>query len=100
MPELLREATPIARRLHHCQTCYAPIQIGQIYHRDTCIGDGRIYDWIACPPCADLAGIVWDWASRPDDGFGPDEYAEWARDHQDDPEYGERARALLERINA
>lgn len=102
MPILLRERTLTARKTHTCRTCFAPAaQPGEKYRRETYVFDGRVYDWVTCQPCADLALIVWDWAMSPDDvGIGPDSYEDWARDvlaGWESDEHAEAARAYLTR---
>lgn len=96
----LRDATPTARKAHTCEWCYGTIQPGEKYHRSTNIYDERLYDWVACTECDALCPEVWDWAGRPDEGIGEDSFMEWARDHRDDPEHGEAARAYLTRRGA
>lgn len=91
----LRESTPTARKAHQCDWCYTAIQPGEKYRRSTNIYDERIYDWVSCLACDDLAPIVWEWSYRPDEGIGEDSFAEWASDHQGDVEWGFAACAYL-----
>lgn len=97
MPTFLHSARPKARKVHCCRCCGGDIPAGVEYCRETYVYDGRVYDWKVCGPCEPLNVEVWTWADRPDEGIGVEEYVEWARDHRDDPQHGEAARALLVR---
>ena len=58
--------------------------------------DGRVYTLKLCQLCANLEGEAWGWAGETDDGYGPQDFIDWATEYRDtDP----RAAALLERIN-
>lgn len=95
MSELLRETRPTARKPHRCEMCQGDISPGDIYRRDTLVGDGRVYDWVQCHHCDmdDITLVVWEWCDRPGEGVGRDESAEWALGHRHDP----RARRFLTR---
>ena len=99
MPQLLKSKTVTARKPHCCSGCTtSAVAVGDQYLRETYIYDGRVYDWVSCQECASLQMVVWDWAGRPDEGIGFDEYVEWAREAKGDPEHGEAARTYLARI--
>lgn len=101
MSILLKTKTVKARKVHHCMDCHAEaVQPGQPYERQTCVYDGRIYDWISCVDCDAIMGAVYSWFCDPDEGVGPHEFQEWAETHRDDPEHGPRARAFLTRMEA
>lgn len=98
MPTLLHSAHPAARKVHRCNCCTGEILAGTAYCRETYVYDGHVYDWKACAGCEPLNDVVWSWVSRyADEGIDQDDYIEWARDHRDDPNHGEAARALLVR---
>lgn len=79
--ELIKERTPIARKVHRCMNCTSlAIQIGHAYVRSTLTYDGRIYDWVSCCACHDLLGEVSEYAG--DFGISSDEFCEWAMDHR------------------
>jgi hypothetical protein len=99
MPSLLKSKTVTARKAHACQTCSATaIQPGQTYERDTYAYDGRVYDWVQCGPCADIADEIWNWSIQTDEGIGREDYDEWASEFRDDPVHGDDARAYRARI--
>ena len=101
MPTLLSSKTVTARKPHRCGSCSTvAVQPGDTYTRESYVYDGRAYTWVSCADCAALMPEVWDWAGMPDEGVGPDEYAEWALDHRDDPTHGEAARAFLIRTGS
>lgn len=98
MPDLLREKTVTARKPHACATCTATaIKPGETYTRATYAYDGRVYDWVQCTDCKQLADPVFGWTLDADCGIGAEDYLEWAREHVDDPNWGERAAAYLRR---
>lgn len=90
----LRTADPVARKVHRCDWCYGNIQPGEKYRRTTNIYDDQLYDWVSCSQCDALAGDVWEWAYRPEEGIGEDSFSEWAHDHS---EQDDRARGYLTR---
>jgi len=61
---------------------------------------GDLTVWKCCKACEDIRGLVAATVDHDADGFGHDEYLEWARDHEDDAEQGEAARAYLGRHNS
>lgn len=85
MPTLLRHATPTARKSHRCYTCRATIRPGEKYDRAVYLGDDGLYEWVTCPPCAELTQIVWEWAGQPWEGVTDEEIVEWAQESTDDP---------------
>lgn len=91
---------PTARKEHRCDWCYTTINPGEKYVRSRHIGDDGPYSWKACLPCDSLAGTVWEWAYRPDEGISEDSFAEWANEHRDDPEYGPAAVSYCQRRDA
>lgn len=95
MPTLIAEKTVTARKPHRCLCCGAiAIQPGQMYHRETYVYDGRVYDWVSCADCNMIGGDVYEWYGEPGEGVSADEYDEWATEHQEtDP----RALAYLNR---
>lgn len=98
MTTLIKSATVKARKAHCCMNCGAvAILPGQTYERNTCVYDGRIYDWVSCDDCNAIAGLVYDYWGEPDEGIGEDSYVDWACEHENDPEHGPAARAFLAR---
>lgn len=97
MSEVLRERKPTARKPHRCSCCGGTIRPGVTYSRTTCLYDGRVFDWLSCPGCNDIARAVFDWVDYIDEGIGPEDYEEWAREHVDHIVYGQGARAYLAR---
>lgn len=98
MSIVIKSATVKARKTHRCMNCgCVAIQPGQTYERQTCVYDGRIYDWVSCAACNAIFGLVWDYWGEPDEGIGEDSYVDWADEHENDPAYGELARAYLAR---
>lgn len=55
MSTILKQLTPIAKKVHTCMYCGCNIQIGEKYRRDTLICDGELYDWIAHVDCHAVA---------------------------------------------
>lgn len=95
---VLSTKTVTARKPHQCMTCNAnTIRPSVLYHRSTMVYDGRIYDRVQCEPCRTITDLVWQWANG-QDGIDADDYAEWADEFQDDPTWGEAARAHLVRL--
>lgn len=82
VPEQLREAERVARKVHHCEMCTAMIRVGERHHVSTNVFDGRVYDWRTCAACrADGIVIeVYDWAGMPDEGVDQESAREWAHD--------------------
>jgi hypothetical protein len=98
MPEFVSRKAVTARRVHRCDYCGAvAVKRGEIYSREVLKYDGRIYSWVTCGRCAELAHEVWLYCGESDDGTNGDDFAEWAEESKDDPEWGERARAFLKR---
>ena len=85
MTELLASKAVTARKRHRCDDCNGPITPGDRYRRDTCLGDGRVWTWRDCAPCADLLDVIWDYFDmHTGDDIGPDTFQEWAQDNPDD----------------
>lgn len=98
MTDLISSKVVTARKSHHCANCNTiAIQRGEKYVRDVYVYDGRVYTWISCHDCNEIAGKVYDWCYSPDEGVGADEFQEWAEEHENHPELGEKARAYLSR---
>ena len=77
----LNSATPKARKQHECDLCYGTIEPGEVYDRDTYIGDDGPYTWKSCVPCREVAsGLVRDGCYDPYDGYTPDDADEWAHE--------------------
>jgi hypothetical protein len=101
VPTLLRKSKPTARKPQGCSCCPAVIPVGTTYRRETFVYDGYVYDWKTCPACEGLDGPVFAWSTAMwHEGVGPDDYFEWASDHQNDPVHGEKARSYLARAGA
>lgn len=101
MTTLLREKTVTARKAHACATCNQPAaQPGDTYRRTTYVYDGRIYDWVQCDPCREMATEVFDWVGYPDEGIGLDHYYEWASEAviHGTPDQQVMAKNYLERL--
>jgi len=65
--------------------CCATIRPGDIYDRQTSVFDGHLNDWLTCEPCWPIFGAVDAWrGGHGDEGLGPDDAEEWARDCPDD----------------
>lgn len=98
-PQLLREATPTARKTHRCSLCIGPIKPGEQYARDTLIYDDRIYDWLTCLGCtADrVISYVADWSWG--ESIDPEIAHEWAAEQviHGDPDEQRAAKRYLER---
>lgn len=94
---VLSRSEPVARKTHTCWVCGpGAIQPGDQYRRSSNVYDGRAYTLKVCLPCADLEMEAWGWAGETDDGYGHQDFIDWAIENRDtDP----RASALLERIN-
>lgn len=98
MPEVISRKTVVARKPHRCMNCGAvAVQPGATYEREVLKYDGRLYSWVSCLDCYAIFTPVWEWADEPEEGIGPHEYLDWARDNAWDPEWGEAARAYLVR---
>lgn len=83
MTQLLAEDTVTARKAHRCDDCSITIEPGETYTRQKCLSDGQIDTWKRCTPCAGIARVVFDyWEKFDDDGIGPDDFEEWAREEQ------------------
>lgn len=82
MVQVLRNATPTARKAHTCDLCGGPIQPGEQYDRQTNIYDGRVYDYCICVPCRDVVAALVEWFDDylDDEGYGTELADEWARD--------------------
>ena len=94
MTELLDSKAVTARKRHRCDDCGGPIEPGDRYRRATCLGDGTVWTWRDCTPCADLIDVIWDYYEmHTGDDIGPETFAEWAQDNLTD----ERAVAYLAR---
>lgn len=92
---LLSEKIVIARKPHPCSVCTdTAIQPGDTYVRSAIADGGTVYVWLMCEECRAITGDVWEWTSYTEDGIGPEEYAEWASEHPNDP----RSIALYERM--
>lgn len=93
----IRASRPTARKTHVCWVCGpGHIAPGDTYYATTNSHDGRIYTLKICDPCYELEGEAWGWAGETDDGYGPEDFIEWAMEYRGtDP----RAAALLERID-
>lgn len=95
---VLKQQTPTARKAHRCGSCDTlAVRPGQTYRRTTILYDGRVYDWVDCPDCLAINGLVWEWSGMPEEGIGPDSYHEWAHEHRNDETWGPQARAYLDR---
>lgn len=100
MPTLLREKTVTARKQHTCETCNATaVQPGDTYRRSTYAYDGRVYDWVQCDPCRNMAAEVFSWVGVTDEGVTGDDYTEWACEYviHGSPEQQVMAKNYLER---
>ncbi|MCT1459891.1 hypothetical protein M3G03_10145 [Aestuariimicrobium sp. p3-SID1156] len=98
MPELLREATPKARKRHCCSLCHGPIDPGYTYCRATLAYDGTVYDWLECAACLEdaIADAVWRWCFH--DGIDSDCACEWANEVVDDTDAPNGPRQAAERF--
>lgn len=83
MTGLIRTTEPASRGRVRCDNCHRPIARGVHYTRDTLADGGDIWDWRACPACADVyrrvAAYVGPWAIE-EEGLGPADFADWADD--------------------
>lgn len=97
MVVVLSHHEPKARKTHSCWVCGpGAIRAGDRYDRSVNVYDGRVYTLKLCLPCADLEWEAWGWAGETDDGYGPQDFIDWATEYRNtDP----RAASLLERIN-
>lgn len=97
MSIVLARSETVARKTHTCWVCGpGAIRPGDKYLRSSNVYDGRAYTLKYCLPCAGLEGEAWGWAGETDDGYGPQDFIDWATEYRDtDP----RASALLERVN-
>lgn len=70
MPQVLKDGTRKARKQHRCGLCHAVICPGDTYSFQTCLYDGRVYDFRDCPACGrdGVLGLVYKWAGEPDEG--------------------------------
>lgn len=93
---VISEKSPTARKAHACWVCGpGAIRPGDTYAARTNVYDGRIYTLKLCLLCVDLEGEAWGWAGETDDGYGQQDFIDWATEHRnEDP----RAAALLDRI--
>lgn len=69
MPSVLRSRLVRARKQHRCDYCLEPIGKGELYHRDTCAFDGRLYDWRTHVHCDGIANAIWRYAMPDEDGM-------------------------------
>jgi hypothetical protein len=83
MPQQLREATRVARKVHYCGMCGGVIKIGERHHVSTNVYDGRVYDWRTCEGCDgdNIVNEVYFWAGHPDEGVDIESASEWAHEH-------------------
>lgn len=58
MVEILHSTNPKARKQHTCMWCGSIIEVGERYHRDTCLYDGQIYDWLSHNECRKITGLL------------------------------------------
>lgn len=83
MTTILKETRPRSRGRVRCDVCHRTIARGARYERDTLADGGDIWDWRACPACADIyrrvAAYVGPWAIE-EEGLGPADFADWADD--------------------
>lgn len=48
-----------ARKQHCCDYCNCKIEEGTLYHKDTCVFDGRIYTWKSHPECCEIGNFMY-----------------------------------------
>ena len=53
--EIIKESQPKARKSHTCDFCNQKIIINEVYHRQTIVNDGDIYEWVNHKHCLELA---------------------------------------------
>ena len=58
MADLVREATPVARKTHRCDDCQRFIERGTRYRRAFIVDGGDAWSWVSHQDCADLAWAV------------------------------------------
>jgi hypothetical protein len=101
MPTVLRESTPRARKPYPCALCGVDIRTGQRHRVVVTVGDygGDLGSWRYCLLCDEVLHLMWAFTpcDYQDEGIGPDEALEWARENHADPRYGQTACAYLER---
>lgn len=99
MSQILRDTHPVARKTHRCSLCFTKIQPGEQYRRTVLLGHDGLYEWLSCQPCEAVAVQVFAWLAEPWEGYTEEDAAEWAREHEHDPLYGEVAREYLRRVH-
>ena len=101
MPDLLKSRELKARKTHPCGVCGASAaEPGQTYTRNTYVDAGTVYDDVQCRQCSSLLcdiDATTGCFTYLDDGIPMDLIVEWAEENQEDPSYGEAARAFLKR---
>lgn len=81
MPELLREAQPVARKDYRCSMCRGQIKAGERYERSTYKYEDSLYDFITCLGCVadNVVGEVYAEYDY-DEGVTAAEAHEWAHE--------------------
>lgn len=87
--EILREATPIARKEHRCDFCGDIISVGEKYNRQTNIYDGSIYDWVSHCECSQLASEL-DMYDDCDEGLDGDGFVDSLNQYVYDNHYDDK----------
>ncbi len=73
--QMLRVSNPKARKAHKCMMCYRIIDIGEVYERQTNLGeDLNLYTWKNCQNCHVFYGLIEAWD---DYGVGNESVWEW-----------------------
>lgn len=70
MPTILKESNPIAQKVHTCDYCRKPINIGEKYNRCTLVHDGDLYEFKSHEHCHELAYHIEDYG----DGITADDF--------------------------
>lgn len=73
--EMLTRCFRKARKRHSCGLCGRPIEKGERYEEQRCIGDGGPYTFRAHERCQRISDAIWDYVD-PDNGMTQDDFCD------------------------
>ena len=73
--EMLTRCFRKARKRHNCGFCGRPIEKGERYEEQRCIGDGGPYVFRSHERCQRVSNAIWDYVD-PDNGMTQDEFCD------------------------
>ena len=83
MATVLKETRPRSRGRVRCNVCRNLIAKGARYERQSVADNSFVWDWVACPACADVTPAVFVYVGDgtiTDEPIGPEDYRDWASD--------------------